>query len=174
MRLTQLAVFAITLTLTGCSDMVSLHSFVNEKEVVLDEHIAGVWLGEDDMYVVRQEGKGYAIAYSEKKGSNSYKLDALMIKAGDALILDLTSAEDDAFQIPAHTPMRVWVDGPSLRMAFLDSKWLREQALAELATEEVNGRLLITSPGETVTRFLLTYGADSRAFGKPIVLRRFQ
>jgi hypothetical protein len=33
-------------------------------------------------------------------------------------------------------------------------------------------RLLITSPQEDVTRFLLTYGADDRAYGKPTVLTK--
>ena len=53
-----------------------------------------------------------------------------MIKAGDARILDLTPAEEDAFQVPAHTPMRVWVEGATLRIAFLDSKWLVAHATA--------------------------------------------
>jgi hypothetical protein len=95
-----------------------------------------------------------------------------MLKVGDARILDLTPAEEDAFQVPAHTPVRVWVEGANLQIAFLDSKWLVEHATAELATQKLNGRTLITAPSEEVTRFLLTYGADPRAFGKPSVLRR--
>ena len=171
MKLTQLAVIAATLAFTGCSDMVSLHPFVAEQEAVVDSRLTGVWFEEDDMYVIRQADKGYSITYSDRKGSKAYKLEALMIKVGDALILDLTPAEEDAFQVPAHTPMRVWVEGATLRIAFLDSKWLVEHATAELATQKVNGRTLITAPGEQVTRFLLTYGADNRAFGKPTVLR---
>ena len=97
MKLTQLAatataVIAATLTLTGCSDMVSLHPFVAEKEAVVDSRLNGVWFDDDDMYVIRQEDKGYAIAYSDKKGSKVYKLEALMIKVGDAQILDLLHA----------------------------------------------------------------------------------
>ena len=172
MKLTQLAVIAVTLVFTGCSDMVSLHPFVDENEAVVDNRLSGVWFDTDDMYVIRQQDRGYAITYSDKKGSKPYKLEALMIKVGDAQILDLTPAEEDAFQVPAHTPMRVWVEGATLRIAFLDSKWLVAQATAELATQQVNGRTLITAPGEDVTRFLLTYGADTRAFGKPTVLRK--
>ncbi len=172
MKLAQLVVIAGTLTFIGCSDMISLHPFVAEKEAVVDGRLTGVWFDDDDMYVIRQEEKGYSIAYSDKKGSKAYKLEALMLKVGDAQILDLTPAEEDAFQVPAHTPMRVWMEGATLRIAFLDSKWLVGHATAELASQQVNGRTLITAPGEDVTRFLLTYGADSRAFGKPTVLRR--
>ena len=172
MKLTELAVIGATLAFTGCCDMISLHPFVAEKEAVVDSRLTGVWFEDDDMYVIRQQGKGYSIAITDKKGSKTYKLDALMIKVGDALILDLTSAEEDAFQVPAHTPMRVWVEGATLQIAFLDSKWLVDHATAELATQKVNGRTLITAPSEDVTRFLLTYGADSRAYSKPGTLRR--
>ena len=172
MKLPQLTVIAAILCFTGCSDIVSLHPFVGEKEAVVDSRLNGVWFDDEDMYVIRQQDKGYTIAYSDKKSAKVYKLEALMIKAGDALILDLTPAEEDAFQVPAHTPMRVWVEGATLRVAFLDSKWLVEHATAELSTQQVNGRTLITAPGEDVTRFLLTYGADARAFGKPSMLRR--
>ena len=172
MKLTQLTVIAACFALTGCSELVSLHPFVAEKEAIIDSHLTGVWFEEDDMYVIRQENKGYSITISDRKGAKPYRLEGLMIKAGDALILDLTPGEEDAFQIPAHTPLRVWADGATLQIAFLDSKWLIAHANAELATQEVNGRTLITSPAEDVTRFLLTYGADPRAFGKPSVLRR--
>ncbi|MCX6626928.1 MAG: hypothetical protein NTW28_04765, partial [Candidatus Solibacter sp.] len=60
----------------------------------------------------------------------------------------------------------------TLRVAFLDSEWLRKHAGGQLAVQEVGKRLLITSPGEEVTRFLLTYGADDRAFANPGVLTK--
>ena len=84
----------------------------------------------------------------------------------------LTPAEDDTFRIAAHTPLRVWVEGATLRVAFLDSQWLRERASAQLAVQQLGDRLAITSPAEEVTRFLLSYGADDRAFDKPDVLTR--
>jgi glutamine amidotransferase-like uncharacterized protein len=57
-------------------------------------------------------------------------------------------------------------------MAFLDSNWLRDHASAELAVQPAKDRLLITSQQEDVTRFLLTYGGDDRAYGKITVLTR--
>jgi len=77
-------------------------------------------------------------------------------------------AEEDAFQIAAHTPP----DDTKLRIAFLDSQWLRAQASGQLAVQALEGRLLITSPADQVTRFLLTYGGDDRAYGKPVVLTK--
>jgi hypothetical protein len=173
MRIPQLILaLAGTLTCTGCSELVGLHPFVTDKEAVLDTRLLGVWADDDDLYIVRPDGNGYAISYSNKKAPAVYKLTAKMLKVGEARILDLTPAEEDAFQIAAHTPMRVWVEGTTLRMAFLDSKWLFEHASAQLAVQELDKRLLITSPGEEVTRFLMTYGADDRAYGKPTVLTK--
>ena len=175
MRIPQLILaLAGTLMCTGCSELVGLHPFVTDKEAALDARLLGVWVDDDDLYMVRQDGNGYTIGYSDKKSAAIYKLNAKMLKVGEARILDLTPAEVDAFRIAAHTPLRVWMEGATLRIAFLDSKWLREHASAELAVQEqeAGGRLVITSPGEEVTRFLLTYGGDDRAFGKPSVLRR--
>ena len=157
---------------TGCSELVSLHPFVPEKEAILDARLPGVWTSEDDLYVVRQEGSGYAIDYSERKSASIYKLKATMLKVGSATILDLTPAGDDAFRIAVHTPLRVWIEGATLRIAYLDSKWLREQADGRLGMQKVDGRPVITSPGEEVTRFLLAFGADDRAYGTPEVLTR--
>jgi hypothetical protein len=173
MRISELVLaLAGTLMCTGCSELISLHPFVTDKDAALDARLPGVWVDDDDLYIVRQDGNGYAISYSDKKSSAVYKLRANLLKLGEARILDLTPAEEDAFQIAAHTPLRVWVEGATLRMAFLDSKWLREHASAELAAQELDKRLLITSPQEDVTRFLPTYGADDRAYGKPTVLTR--
>ncbi len=172
MRIPQLILaVAATLMCTGCSEMIALHPFVTDKEAVLDARLPGVWVDGDDLYIVRQDGNGYTIAHSDKS-SAVYKLKAQMLKVGDARILDLTPVEEDAFQVPAHTPLRVWMEGATLRIAFLDSKWLRDLAAAQLATEELNGRLLIASPAEQVTRFLLANGADARAYGKPAVLTK--
>jgi hypothetical protein len=154
--------------------MISLHPFVADSEAVQDARLPGVWLdGDDSMYIVRPDGNGYTISQSDKSSPAIYKLKAKMLKVGDARILDLTPAEEDAFQIAAHTPLRVWIEGATLRMAFLDSKWLRENASAQLVTQP-GDRLLITSPQEDVTRFLLTYGGDDRAYGKTTVLSRQQ
>ena len=177
MKLTFLALaLAGTLICTGCSEVITLHPFVTDKDAVQEPRFAGVWVDGDNLYIVRPDGNSYTVAYSnsDKDSHAVYKLNAKLLKVAGATILDVPPAEDDAFRVPAHTPVRVWADGAALRFAFLDSKWLREHAQAELAVEQVNDRWLITSPQEAVTRFLLTYAADERAFGKVNTLTRQQ
>ena len=176
MRISQVVLaLAGTLLCTGCSEMISLHPLVADSDTMQDARLHGVWMdGDDSMYIVRPDGNGYTISQSDKSSPAVYKLKAKMLKVGDARILDLTPADEDAFQIAAHTPLRAWMEGATLRVAFLDSKWLQEKASAQLATQQAGDRLLITSPQEDVTRFLLTYGGDDRAYGKTTVLSRQQ
>ena len=166
------ALLAFALVSTGCSQLISLQPFVADSEAILDARLAGVWIEGDDTYLVRQDGAGYLIMAYGKSQSDSYKLKARILRVGDARILDLTPAENDAFRLAAHMPVRYWVEGNTVRIAFLDSKWLRALASEQLTVQEVDGRAAITSPAEAVSNFLLTWGADDRADESTSVLTR--
>jgi len=160
--------------MTGCSSLVSLNPFVTDPDAVLDPALAGVWSGDngDATYVIRQDGRGYAITYVEK--SEAIRFQAKLMKAGEAELMDLVSADDNAFQLPVHTMVRVWPGGNSVRFAFLDSDWLREQAAKQLATTQTGDRTLITAPGDAVWSYLLKCGVDEKAYGKAEVVERVQ
>ena len=52
MRIPQLVLaVAGTLMCTGCSELISLHPFVSDKEAVQDARLLGVWVDEDDTYL---------------------------------------------------------------------------------------------------------------------------
>ena len=81
--------------------------------------------------------------------------------------------DDDPFRIAVHTPVRIWVDEHTLKFIWLDSKWLRARAREQLAAQDMGDRLLITSPGDALTKFLLLNGGDDRAYeGTPSLLER--
>lgn len=174
MRLPMLVV-ALTgsLFMTGCSKLVSLNPFVTEKEAGMDPALLGVWHDEEggEMYIVKQAGNTYSITYIDKS-SSTIRLEARLLEAGDAKFLDLVSKNDDPFQIPAHTPMRVWPEGSTLRMAFLDSDWLKQQATQQLAVQVTADRTVIVAPSDAVRSFLTKYGADARAYGEQQVLQK--
>ena len=175
MRFTNsILALAGALAMTGCSSLVSLNPFVAEQDAVPDPALAGVWSGGngDATYVIRPDGRGYTITYMEKSGA--VRFQARLMVAGDAELLDLVSADDNGFQLPVHTVVRVWASGNSLRFAFLDSEWLRAQAARQLTTAPTGDRLLITAPGEAVRTFLLNLGADEKACGKTELLDRVQ
>jgi hypothetical protein len=166
-----LGVAAALISLAGCSGVVSLHPFIAGQQAAFDPALLGVWNGdkEDTLYVIRQDGDGYKIRAIEGNETQSYA--AKLFKVGDLRILDLTSTADDPVQVPVHIPIRVWVDAASLRFATLNSTWLKEHA-QQLAVEDLEGRLLITAPGDTVLRFLIANGGFDEAYDKPSVLHR--
>jgi len=168
-------VFAIAgaVVLSGCSELMSLHSFVGDEDSAADPGLAGTWKSSDDeaLIIVQQAGAIYSITYTEKK--ETAKFQGRLIRAGDAEILDVVEESDDAFQIPAHLMVRVWPEGGVLRFTFLDSKWLRALAAQQLASQPSGDRTLITAPADAVRSFVLRYGADPKAFeGNPSVLVR--
>jgi hypothetical protein len=171
MRLTGcLLITTAAIGLAGCSTLVSVHPFIAGPQAVFDPALVGVWAGDnnDALYVIRQDGNSYKIRRME--GTDATSFSAQLFKNGDLRILDLMSAADDPFQLAVHTPLRVWVEGATLRFATLDSAWLMENARKQLAVEDVGDRALITAPGDAVLRFLITYGGADNAYGKPSVL----
>ena len=161
-------------SLSGCSTLVSLHPFLTDQQAVIDPALLGAWAkaNSDELYIVRQDGAQYTIRHIDKSESQTFS--ARLVKIGDIRILDLVSANDDPFQLAVHTPMRVWVDGATLRFATLDSDWLKENAHTQLAIQEAGERSLITAPGDAVLRFLIAYGTADDAYGKTEVLQKQQ
>ena len=164
------------LSLTGCSDLVSLNPFVTDNQAIQDPNLVGTWKSGDDdsLIVVQQNNSSYSVTYTDGKGM-SLKLTARVFKAGDAELVDLVNENDAFLQVPVHAALRVWTQGSQLSWAFLDSKWLREQAGRELAAQASGEAQLLTSPGETVRSVLLKYAGDEKAYeNKPTVFSRLQ
>jgi hypothetical protein len=174
-RLLLSLALASAITLTGCSTLVSLNPFVTGEQAVLDPALPGVWTDPDgkETYTIRQDGTGYRIRYVSDS-SDVYQFKAHLMVAGDLKLLDLVPANEDPFQIVVHTPVRVWLEGNTLQIAFLESDWLKEQAGRQLPTVPAKDRMLITGTGQAVGRFLGKLGADPRASAPPEVLHRVQ
>ncbi|HLK63809.1 MAG TPA: hypothetical protein VKU19_10250 [Bryobacteraceae bacterium] len=163
------------MTLTGCSNVVSLNPFVTTEQAVMDPALLGTWISSDgkDIYSIRQDGSGYTIRYLTDS-SEVYQVKARLMTAGDVKILDVTAANEDPFQLAVHTGMRVWTDGDTLRFAILQTDWLKEQALRQLSTAPISDRMLITSPGDAVGAFLAKAASDAKATDEAEVLHRVQ
>ena len=160
------------LTMTGCSTFVSLNPFVSDQQAATDPALIGTWHGDDDtLFVIRQEGSVYTIRYLGDD-STAVKLEARLMIVGNAKFLDLVSKNDDAFQIPAHLLVRVWTGDKTLRWAFLDSDWLKEQAAKQLPVQALEKRTLATASSEAMHAFLLKNAGDDRAHGKIAVLEK--
>jgi hypothetical protein len=174
----SLAILALAsaVTLAGCSNLVSLSPFFADDQAVMDPSLLGIWTSQDgkDIYWVRQDGAGYAIRHLDDSSPDSQEFKARLKVTDDFKLLDLVSANEDPFQIAVHTPVRIWTEGSAIRLAFLDSDWLKEQAGQQLPTAQAKDRTLITAPSEAAGAFLTKMGADAKASGKPETLRHLQ
>jgi hypothetical protein len=169
MRLSALSLaLAGALCLTGCSNLISLNPFVTDAQAVLDPSLPGVWIDPDQrLYTVRKDGTGYDIRYTNDSGE-VIKFKGHLLISGDMKLLDLVSTDENPFLLQVHTPVRIWTEKSTLRMAFLDSDWLRQQAAQQLATAPAaDHRTLMVAPGDAVREFLLKAGSDARAYRPP-------
>jgi hypothetical protein len=167
-------VLAGTLISTGCSSLLSLNPIVKDREAVFDAGLLGTWLDGEDLYILRQSGNNvYTVSYSDKKGS-VVKLEGRLVQLGKASILDLVENKPDCvFCIPGHAFVRVWLEGTTLRWAFLDSDWLKSQVSEhKLASQLIGNDTVLTASTDSIKNFMLVYGADDRAYGEVHELRR--
>jgi len=98
---------------------------------------------------------------------------AQFIRVKDAEFLDLSPSDDNDFRIPGHAIMRLWIDGPALKWAFLDSDWLKQQAAA-LLSHSADGKMQLFSPTAAVRAFVAAHGADDKAYGQVATWERVQ
>ena len=174
MQLTRLTlVLATALFGSGCSSLVSLNEFVRAADGQADAGLVGVWADAEgsETYMVTLEGSVYTIKYYDKS-SAPLRLEARLVQAGGATLLDVYPKEEAAFQQPVHAAMRVWLEGNSLRIAFLESDWLKKKAVDELPSQVVDGRTVITADSRTSGAFLRKYGACAEAYKDVAVLKR--
>jgi hypothetical protein len=176
MRLPKmLAALTGAMLLTGCSGLVSLNGFIEEKDAKTVPGLVGVWAdpdGEDTLFVT-ESGSAYSIAYVDKS-KKVMKFEARLMTVGEASILDLVSKDDAPFHIVAHTPVRVWVQGDTLRFAFLDSDWMIKRATEQLPLQAVDDRTVITAPGPAVRSFLEKHGGSDTAFKETATMTRLR
>jgi len=103
--------------MTGCSWLVGLNPFVTDRDAVREPALAGVWSGDnrDATYLIKQDGLGYAITYTEKSEATNFK--AQVMKVGDAELLDLVCVDERPFFLPVHMVVRVWSGGVRWQLA---------------------------------------------------------
>ncbi|MGB9457415.1 MAG: hypothetical protein WCB12_15315 [Bryobacteraceae bacterium] len=158
------------LVLAGCDSpsLISLDPAVTDQEAVFDPTLLGTWQAgqEGDLCIFQRNGSGNAYTVTYVSDGSSRKFDARLFQAGQASLLDLSPHDSDDFQIPGHTLIRIWATSGSLRWTYLDSEWLRQQAVQELPNRPGdNNKMLLTAAAAPLRAFLAKYAADDKAHG---------
>ncbi len=154
--------------LTGCSSLISLNPFISDTQATTDPRLVGTWKNpapdEKETMSIEEKDKVYTVKFT---GDNSETVtyQCRLARLGDLEFWDLVSSDDDPFVIRPHTLMRLWVSDAKIRWAFIDSDWMREQAKKALATQENEGRTLITTQGEALMQFWQKFAGEDQAHG---------
>jgi hypothetical protein len=175
MRAACILLILAAVLLTGCGDLPSVEGLANKENTVFDPALVGAWNAGDAVVIVRKgDDQNYAIHWVGAEGSTDtprfVRMEGTLVKIGDQRILDLTAARQDAFSIPCHVFLRIRPVKDGLKVQFIDSKWIREQAKALPGFVQDNHPVL-TAPAAQVEAFLVKFGFDERALDDPMLLR---
>jgi hypothetical protein len=162
MKLTlTIPLLAALFATTGCTTLLSTQPIVAEEDTIVDPLLPGTWTDGDDTVIIRLTGKAYEITYLDD-GKDAVKFAARLVKAGDAMLLDVSRDSDDPFVMGLHFAVRVWPEAGMLRWTLVDSDWLKEQAKALPSIKEKDRTILTAGARELLSKL----GADERAHGK--------
>lgn len=165
----NLAILSATLFMTGCGDLLSLHALYTNQDHVFDSALEGRWEDDDDLLTVERAADGYnVILQSKKDPSEPAKYQVRLVDLAGVRFADLLPED----QI-GHMFLKVAVTGGQLRVAFLDSEWLRQRVRHEEADIE-NGRkrAVLTLPTPELRRLVAKYAAEPKAYDQGGVYRR--
>jgi hypothetical protein len=178
MKLTLMfAALAALAILTGCESpapgLLSLEPVATAKDTAIDAALLGTWeeQGSKDLFAIIRQGDSGGYRISVVSGGSVMGFQALMFRVGETEFLDTAPADDNDFRIPGHAVIRLWITGSTLRWAFLDSDWLKQQTTA-LTTHDAGGKMQLFSPTATVRAFVAANGADDKAYGEVATWQR--
>ena len=174
MRTAWVVVFVAVL-LTGCGDLPSVEGIATKENTVFDPALVGAWNAGDAVIIVQagEDKTSYAIHWVGAEGTETprfVRMEGTLVKLGEQRVLDLTAARQDAFSIPCHVFLRIRPADGGLKVQFIDSKWIREQARS-LPGFVQDGHPVLTAPAVQVEGFLRKFGFEERALDDPILLK---
>jgi hypothetical protein len=178
--------FAILIAvLYGSGCLVSLQPLYNDKDLVFESKLLGVWKDPESSVTwdCRRAGeKSYQVVFTDEKGQKATFAAHLLEVEGERFI-DLFPVTSDLrvntllldHLVPVHTFAHVLGVEPELRFAILDDDWLKKRLTVDpkvLRHERRDDDIVITASAEELQRFLLANLASKGAFRPTGALRR--
>ena len=168
-----LVALGLAALMAGC--VPSLHPLFTEEDLVYDPALVGTWAEEEgeDIWTFRKSGENaYDLIYTEE--GVPARFDAHLVRIGEFLFLDTYPGEPDikngfylVHLVPAHTFLRIWIEGDVLRYAMLNLDWLKKmiaEKKVEIGHEQVDGDVVLTASTKELQEFFLKYADDDKAF----------
>ena len=164
-----LAIGGAALLITGCGDLLSLHTLYTEKDQVLDSAVEGRWETKDDTLLVKRAESGYVATLQPKQGpSHPSEFEVHLVDIGGVRFDDILPMDS-----LGHMFARVRVTGGQLRLAFLDSEWLRGRVPHEEAdTAGGQKQALLIEHTPELRKLVAKYASEPKAYDEETSFRR--
>ena len=166
-----LAFLGAALLLAGCGDLLSLHPLCTGGDRVFDAALEGRWETEDDLLLVNRAGDAYeAILQSKKNPSEQVKYEVRLVDIKGIRFADIIPT--DAI---GHMIVKLSGTEAQLRIAFFDSKWLRQRVPhEEVAVAKNNRQAVLTARTPQLRNLVGQYASEPRAYDDEVVFRRMK
>jgi hypothetical protein len=155
--------------MSGCGDLLSLHSLSSGKDQVFDTALEGRWENDNSVLQVKREDDAYAVTMQSKHDSSeTTNFEMHLVDLGGVRFADLLP--EDSF---GHMILRVRVIEGQLRVAFFDSEWLRRQAPhqdADLSNHRKQAVLTVDTA--RLRKLVAKYAHEPRAYDEETGFRR--
>jgi hypothetical protein len=150
-----LAVFA-----SGCGDLLSLHALSSPSAQVWDPAIEGRWINDDQQLDVRRVQDHYDVILHFPRNPDEPRWEVTLTDLNGVRIADLLPPDTIG-----HMFAKVQVSPHELRLAFLDSEWLRQRVPHEEADlQDARKQAVLTAPTPQLRRMLSKFARDPRAY----------
>ena len=176
-----LCVFVVILIIgmTGCF-VLSVHPLYFEKDLIFESGLVGTW-GEkenekdlSELWIFKESGdKSYKFIFREEEEGDGI-FEAHLLKLGDYLFLDLYPEEPETGSefynmhvIPAHSFIRISLEGHVLRLGFFDLEWLKkniEEGKVSIKHERRDDTIVLTASTEELQKFVLKHVEEAFQF----------
>lgn len=166
--------------LSAC-DTPSLHPLASDANAIAEPAVLGRWKtveGEDSEVWTVTAMREAVYSVVVEGGKPDERLVALLPRIGPVLFADFESAEQDgvSWHIPSHLFARVRVDGSTLRLAFVNFKWLARQIRRPSFPTHVllgdTSDLVLTARTAQLRTYLEKVSERPEAFEKDLIFQR--
>jgi hypothetical protein len=177
----------LALIMSGCFTL-SIHPLYFEKDLIFNPDLAGIWSPEkppqeatETWTFLPQDDKAYRLVIREDDGDEGY-FEARMLRLGKHIFLDFYPEEPEGTNeflmnhvIPAHSFMRISLEGHVLKMAFCDYTWLEENIEAKkirIKHETRDDMIVLTASTKELQDFVLKHLEEAFVFEDEPLYRR--
>jgi hypothetical protein len=174
MRYAKLAIPLLAVNfLMGCEEspsVVSLHPIYDERTVTFEPALVGAWSYKeksDERWTFKKapDDNTYRLEVIETSKDKTMIFDAVLVRLGGSLFMDLCSENTGETGAPAHAILKLRLEETKLELQEINNKWLAERAASEgLPYLKTHTKVVLTAPTLDVQYFLQHHGSDAGAF----------